>query len=296
MLQVTLRRSTVLVLFTSLGLSYPLDRCFAQFSTPPDSTQQGSQESQSNTVDLSPTPSPFWANHFSLFQGSSLTRPTSYQPDIAGEPDISRPIAFRNFTTLGWQSSGGAGIAGTFAWAAQAGNNAGLVLKDPTLRLYHSQLSTIEWLDWYADVRFHPAAGPESQLQGRTLGIQSFHAITLQANTIPVWGGFWISARWNHYRIPSNSPLWELYIAPNLHWGINERFILSLSLEENAGIWADFTEGGTYRSSDPWYFEAALTWRINPTFEIFPLFNLPLTSQTRLQSVALGVGFSWNLL
>jgi len=265
-------------------------------SAPPlaeDQEAHSEIESQSQAPTI---PSPFWANHFSIFQGPSLTQPSAYQPDILGEPDPSRPIAFRNFTTLGWQSNSGPGIAATFAWAAQAGDRAGLVLKDPALRFYHSQLSPFDGIEWYSDIRFHFAAGPESQMQAKTLGVQNFNSFTLQFHSIPVWGGLWLSARWNHYRAPSNAPIWEFYIAPNINWGVSDDFTLSVSLEENAGIWSDFTQGESYGSSDPWYIETALTWRLSPRIELMPLFNLSLTRQTRLQSIALGLGLSWNLL
>ena len=286
-------RPLFLLAAAGISLFVPVSGIRAQTSqsTPPDLESEALSSGNSSL-----SAAGLWANHFSLFQGSSFASPSSYQPDLEGEPDINRPVAFRNFTTLGWQGPGGVGLAGTFAWAAQAGENSGLVMKDPSLRFYHSQLSSLDWLDWYSDVRFHIAAGPESQLQGRTLGVQNFNSITFQSDALPVWGGIWLSARWNHYRFQSNSPIWEFYIAPNIHWGVSPNLTFSLSLEENAGIWMDFTDSASYGSADPWYAEAAITWRLSPTLEIFPLFNFPLSNQTRIQSVAGGIGFSWNFL
>jgi hypothetical protein len=242
-----------------------------------------------------PENTPVWFNHYSLIQGPSLTRPSAYQPDFSGAPDTSRPVAVRNFTTLGMDLNDSQGLAGTVSWAALAGEQGGLLLRDPSLRAYESRLIDSGIFRWHGDVRLHFGIGPESRQADRLFSIQTFHALTLYDPGSRFWGGLWLSARWSQFGAQGVGPIWEFYIAPNLHYQAGRKVSFSLSVEENSGLWA-YESTPTYYSSDPWYVETAIEWQVTPNLEISPALNYPLTPEARASSLSGSLGISWTLL
>jgi hypothetical protein len=253
-----------------------------------------SQPAQAQDED-SPAPSPFWFNQYSLIQGPSLTRPSAYQPDFSGAPDRSRPVAVRNFTTLGIDLNDTQGIAGTLSWAALAGDRGGFLLRDPSLRAYESSLIETGIFRWHGDVRLHFGVGPESRQADRLFSIQTFNALTLYDPDVRLWGGLWLSARWSQFGAQGVGPYWEFYIAPNLQYQAGRKATLTLAIEENSGLWA-YENTPTYYSADPWYVEAAIEWQVTPTLEISPALSYPLSSEARAASLSGSLGISWTLL
>jgi hypothetical protein len=235
-----------------------------------------------------------WFNQYSLFQGPSITGPTAYQPGFDGTPDLERPIALRNFSTVGLELGDSRGVAATLAWAMLAGPEGGMLLRDPSLRVYDSALAQAGIFQWHADLRVHFGVGPESRVADRYFSVQTFHALTLQSSTSPWSGGLWLSARWSAYGNQSFGPVWEFFAAPNAQLRIVNGLSLGLALEENAGLWAFDGNPGTY-SADPWYLEASLSWQPTPELEISPAVNYPLASEATSRSLAGSIGVSWTL-
>jgi hypothetical protein len=254
---------------------------------------EGTVDGQNESTWQAPSPS-WWFNQYSLLQGPSLTNPNPYQPDVRGDPDLSRPVALKNFSTVGWETPDRRGFAGTFSWAALAGEQAGLALRDPSIRAYDSALIESDVIDWYGDVRLHLGLGPESRLLGRDFSLQTFHSVSVRDRSFPFWAGVWASIKLNRYNSEGNVPLWEFYIAPNLHWASSSSLTFSLSVEENAGIWKDLSSPD-YFSSDPWYAEASLEWQVSPSVEVSPSLSVPLEGSISLNSLSGSLGLSWTL-
>ena len=235
-----------------------------------------------------------WFNHYSLFQGPSIAGPSAYQPGFDGTPDLERPIALRNFSTVGLELGDSRGVAATLAWAMLAGPEGGVLLRDPSLRVYDSALATSGIFQWHADLRVHFGVGPESRVADRYFSIQNFHALTLQSPTSALSGGLWLSARWSAYGNQGFGPVWEFFAAPNAQLRIVNGLSLGLALEENAGLWAFEGTPGTY-NADPWYLEASLSWQPSPELEISPALNYPLAPEATSRSLAGSIGVSWTL-
>ena len=235
-----------------------------------------------------------WFNQYSLFQGPSLLQPTAFQPGFDGNPDLGRPITLRNFSTVGIELGDSRGVAATLAWAMLAGPEGGMLLRDPSLRVYDSSLVEAGIFQWHADIRVHFGVGPESRVADRYFSMQNFHALTLQSPTSPLSGGLWLSARWSAYGAQGLGPVWEFFAAPNAQLRIVKGLSLGLALEENAGLWAIEGSPGTY-NADPWYLEASLSWQPSAEVEISPALNYPLAQEATSRSLAGSIGVSWTL-
>ncbi len=237
----------------------------------------------------------FNANYFGILYGPSVKKPTSYQPDFNGEPNIDRPVFLKNFLSVGYNISPEYSVAATGYWLWQPVQGQKMVLQDPFVRVSDNFLIHSGNLNLYSDVRFHFPVTSYSHFSDLLFGAQTFQSLTYEVPSSRILLGLYGSLRGNWYGKYGFGNNLELYLAPNLNYQFSPTMAFTFLYE----IQLSHLYGEKFHSfhNDGTDIEPGISWQATPSLLFNPYLNILIgDGSLSLSSTSLGLLVSWMLM
>jgi hypothetical protein len=236
----------------------------------------------------------FNLSYFGIFQGPSISDPSSYQPDLNGAPDPNRPLVLRNFLALGYNFSNELSLAGTAVWNWQPVMKQQVQMLDPFIRLSDSMLIHQDGFNLYSDVRAHFAVTDPSRQSDLLFGFQTFQALTYEVGMSRLTAGLYASARGNIYGKRGYGNDFEFYLGPNLGYQVSPTIALTLLYEMQA---SHYLHGKNFSfNNEGTDLEPLMSWDVTPYFNLSPYLNILTGGHLSLNTTSVGMMMSVVLM
>jgi hypothetical protein len=237
----------------------------------------------------------FRMNYFGIFYGPSVQRPSSYQPDTTGRPDVDKPVIFKNFLNLGYQISDTVAVTGTAFWIWQPVLEKQMTMEDPFVRVSHNSIWGTDRFNLYGDFRVHFPVTRVSRENDMKFGLQSVQVLTYSVGdsgnlTLGTFG----SVRVNSFGGYGFGRDMELYIAPNINYQVSKKVALTLLYEIQTSH--AFGARPFAFTNDGMDIEPGVSWDVTQNVMVNPYLHFPVGANASLRSTSIGMMLNWALI
>ncbi len=232
-------------------------------------------------------------NYFGIFNGPSIKRPSSYQPDLNGKPDPTRPIVMRSFLGLGYALTDDVILSGNAYWNMQPILGQETEMMDPFVKLSHRSIWSYGNFNLYGDVRVHLPFSKLSKINDAKYGLQSVQSLTYYIPQITSFVGIVASERFNAFGGRGWGNDLDLYVAPNFYYYFIPNMAFTFLLE---------FQGSHTFGARPFKFnldgadiEPGINWDVSSQLSFNPYVHIPLNANNTSNAISYGMMFSLSL-